>query len=595
MIPLLISFLFCLAVFFLVKDKASVVVRIMEFDLISFTFSPTIEVFERCRKADLFLIADFFNIEVSRQDTKQVIKDYLREKLADEGILPDYSTVCAGEQPGFTAEAVTGEVLPGPVTESLGESMLAVKLKELDLQIKKQECEGQKIRLRAIEAQADRDIKMGELDLHAQELNRRPVPMPRSRLPSALSSVTSPAAVSYQDTDNVTSEPDFDVGRYLKLVSPFREAEVDLYFVAFERVATKLRWPKDVWALLLQCSLSGKAQEVCSALPADQSVDYDTAQQLIHKLVQLGLNTSLCNWLLDFLTGRPQAVRVGTNTSSTITLNTGAPQGCVLSPLLFTLLTHDCTPSHNSNRFIKFADDTTVVGLISNRDETNYRSEVSRLAGWCSDNNLSLNVEKTKEIVVDFRRVHSLHAPLTINGATVERVSSTKFLGVHITEDLSWTNNTAALAKKAQQRLYFLRKLRRARAPAPIMCTFYRGTIECILTSCITVWYGACNASCRKSLQRIVRAAEKIVGVSLPSLQDTYNTRLTRKALSIAGDPTHPTHNFFSLLPSGRRLRSLQARTNRLKDSFIHQAVRKLNSLPSLPPLPSLTPRITEI
>ncbi len=77
-----------------------------------------------------------------------------------------------------------------------------------------------------------------------------------------------------------------------------------------------------------------------------------------------------------------------------------------------------------------------------------------------------------------------------------------------------------ALAKKAQQRLYFLHKLRRARAPAPIMCTFYRGTIESILTSCITVWYGACNTSFRKSLQRIVRAAEKIVGVSLPSLQD---------------------------------------------------------------------------
>ncbi len=294
-------------------------------------------------------------------------------------------------------------------------------------------------------------------------------------------------------------------------------------------------------------------------------------QQLTHKLVQLGLNTSLCNWLLDFLTGRPQAVRVGINTSSTITLNTGAPQGCVLSPLLFTLLTHDCTPSHNSNLFIKFVDDTTVVGLISNRDETNYRSEVSRLAGWCRDNNLSLNVEKTKEIVVDFRRVHTLHAPLTINGATVERASSTKFLGVHITEDLSWTNNTAALAKKAQQRLYFLRKLRRARAPTPIMCTFYRGTIESILTSCITVWYGACNASCRKSLQRIVRAAEKIVGVSLPSLQDIYRARLTRKALSIAGDLTHLTHSFFSLLPSGRRLRSLQARTSRLKDSFIHQ------------------------
>ncbi len=112
------------------------------------------------------------------------------------------------------------------------------------------------------------------------------------------------------------------------------------------------------------------------------------------------------------------------------------------------------------------------------------------------------------------------------------------------------------------------------------------------ITSCITVWYGACNASCRKSLQRIVRAAEKIVGVSLPSLQDIYSTRLTHKALCIAGDPTHPTLSFFSLLPSGRRLRSLQARSSRLKDSVIHQAVRKLNSLPTLPPS-SLLPHAT--
>ncbi|KAJ8275882.1 hypothetical protein COCON_G00076340 [Conger conger] len=84
------------------------------------------------------------------------------------------------------------------------------------------------------------------------------------------------------------------------------------------------------------------------------------------------------------------------------------------------------------------------------------------------------------------------------------RVSSTKFLGVHITEDLSWNTNTTSLAKKAQQRLYFLRKLRRAKAPAPIMLSFYRGTIESILTSCITVWHGGCTASCQKTLQRTV-------------------------------------------------------------------------------------------
>ena len=49
----------------------------------------------------------------------------------------------------------------------------------------------------------------------------------------------------------------------------------------------------------------------------------------------LGLNTSLCNWILDFLTVRPQVVRVGSNT--TLILDTGAPQGCMLSPLLYYL------------------------------------------------------------------------------------------------------------------------------------------------------------------------------------------------------------------------------------------------------------------
>ncbi|KAJ8352219.1 hypothetical protein SKAU_G00236950 [Synaphobranchus kaupii] len=102
-------------------------------------------------------------------------------------------------------------------------------------------------------------------------------------------------------------------------------------------------------------------------------------QQLICKLDQLGLNTSLCNWLLDFLSERPQAVRVGNNTSSSITLSTGAPQGCVLSPLLFTLLTHDCTTTYSTNHMVKFADDTTLVGLITKDDETHYKKEVDLL------------------------------------------------------------------------------------------------------------------------------------------------------------------------------------------------------------------------
>ena len=61
-------------------------------------------------------------------------------------------------------------------------------------------------------------------------------------------------------------------------------------------------------------------------------------------------------------------MRVGNNISTPLILNTGAPQGCVLSPLQYSLFTHDCVATHASNSIIKFADDTTVVGLITNND-----------------------------------------------------------------------------------------------------------------------------------------------------------------------------------------------------------------------------------
>ena len=63
------------------------------------------------------------------------------------------------------------------------------------------------------------------------------------------------------------------------------------------------------------------------------------SQELITKLRTLRLNISLRNWILDFLMGRPQVVRVGNKTSVTLILNTGAPQGWVLSPLLYSLFT----------------------------------------------------------------------------------------------------------------------------------------------------------------------------------------------------------------------------------------------------------------
>ncbi|KAI3354701.1 hypothetical protein L3Q82_019193 [Scortum barcoo] len=108
--------------------------------------------------------------------------------------------------------------------------------------------------------------------------------------------------------------------------------------------------------------------------------------KLILKLHNLGLPSSLCHWIRDFLTNRPQVVRIGDNTSSTLVLSTGTPQGCMFSPALFTVFTSDCSAIHSTNTIVKFADDTTIVGLISDNDETHYREEIQHLTQWCSNN-----------------------------------------------------------------------------------------------------------------------------------------------------------------------------------------------------------------
>eukprot|EP00061_Rhincodon_typus_P016854 g45283.t1 len=147
-------------------------------------------------------------------------------------------------------------------------------------------------------------------------------------------------------------------------------------------------------------------------------------------------------------TPRPQSVKMENFTTSTKTLKTRAPQGCALSPLLYSLYTHDSAAKFRTNVIYKFADDALC---------------------------------KTKELVTDFRQKGGEHAPIYINGAEVERVESVKFLRVTITDNLSWTSHIDAMVKKTHQRLFFLRWHRKFGMSTRSLTDFYRCTIESIL------------------------------------------------------------------------------------------------------------------
>jgi hypothetical protein len=209
---------------------------------------------------------------------------------------------------------------------------------------------------------------------------------------------------------------------------------------------------------------------------------------------------------------------------------------------------------------------TTVIGLITDNDETAYTEEVRDLAGWCQNNNISINVTKTKEMIVDYRKRRTEHAPILIDVAVVEQVESFKFLGVQITNKLEWSKHTKTVTTKP----FPLRKLKDL---AWVLRSSKGCNIESILTGCITAWYGNCSASDHKALERVLHTAQYITGAKLPAIQDIYTRRCQRKALKIVKDHT-PVID--SLLPHGKRYRRAKSRTKMLLNSFYHQAIRLL-------------------
>ena len=183
-----------------------------------------------------------------------------------------------------------------------------------------------------------------------------------------------------------------------------------------------------------------------------------------------------------------------------------------------------------------------------------------------------------QEIIVDFRKSKGIHTPISIKGSPVDIVDNFKFLGIHITDTLTWSLNTENILKKAQQRLYFLRRLKKFGLSTKGLVNFYQCIIESVLTGCITVWYGNMTAQDCNRLQRTVKTAAKIIGIALPSLQNIYTTRCMKKAQNIIKDTSHPANTLFQLLPSKKRYLSIKSRTTRLSNSFFPQAVRLLNS-----------------
>ncbi len=182
-----------------------------------------------------------------------------------------------------------------------------------------------------------------------------------------------------------------------------------------------------------------------------------------------------------------------------------------------------------SVKLLKFAEDTTLIGLIQDGDESAYRLEIKELTVWCSLNNLELNKRKTGEMIMNFTRNPPALPPLTIINSTVTAVESFRFLGTIISQDLKWDNHIDSIIKTAQ--------LRKFNLPQELLKQFYSAIIESVLCTSITVWFSSATKSDLRRLRRVVRTAERIIGTTLPTLQELYVSRVRKRSGKITLDP----------------------------------------------------------
>ena len=314
----------------------------------------------------------------------------------------------------------------------------------------------------------------------------------------------------------------------------------------------------------------------------DFSSAFNTIQPhlLIPKLLDIGVPKCTTLWILDFLTKRPQFVSIKTSDhyvkSFIIITNTGAPQGTVLAPILFSIYTNDCSSIHNNIPVIKYADDTSIQALIkSDNDLSNYKNEVLKFVEWCDNHFLKLNVKKTKELIFDFRIKNNNHDLLTIKNESVERVKEFKYLGVVFDEKLDWHSQSNNVLKKLNQRLFFMRKLYSFNIQNILLKLFYKSCILAILNFCLIAWGGNGRVCDKTKINRALKCAGKMLNRTHPDTVDLVLSQLCEDKLNrILKDTTHPLNKIIQRSQRSGRLLHIKTKTNRHLNSFLPLAIR---------------------
>ena len=244
-------------------------------------------------------------------------------------------------------------------------------------------------------------------------------------------------------------------------------------------------------------------------LDFEKAFDKVPHSRLLYKLDYYGVRGKVNNWIKAFLSKRKQQVVLEGVKSGQEDVLSGVPQGTVLGPLLFLTYINDMPECTDSNVRL-FADDSLLYRVIRlPEDSKQLKLDLLALERWEKEWLMSFNAGKCSVIRITPKSRKAKETNYTLHGQTLAVEESSKYLGVTLTNDLSWNKHVENVAAKGNRTLGFIKRNLRE-CTKPVKAASYTTLTRPVLEYASTVWDPTTQSNIQ-TLEQIQRRAARFV------------------------------------------------------------------------------------
>ena len=314
---------------------------------------------------------------------------------------------------------------------------------------------------------------------------------------------------------------------------------------------------------------------------------------LLLKLGRYGIVGKNFLWIKDFLRNRHQMVKINGHSSNVSLIESGVPQGGVLSGLMFILYINDLPKCLNYMKCSLYADDAKLYGPIINADsQAHIQYDLNEVVKWCNRWRLRLNVQKCFYLHYRPQKCNNIFPTYDMDGVPLPRRTTATDLGITISDDLKFHEQVAAACKKANREIAIIRRTFVSRNPK-FLANLYKMHVRTRLEHCVQVWnpvYTGDTIAMEKVQNRFTRLLRH-GRVMAPEERNVFLGITDHKTRRLRGDLVHiykmlEDENLFSLLAEGRtrgnskKISQERANNNIRQHSFVIRNVPVWNNLP---------------